>query len=86
MDRMSWQPHPTDGDVVIHHRAPKVWIPCTITRNGDFAGFAGARCTSRPSAIVAASSLVKPGGRIYIHHEDDAQWEEVPPNRALSES
>jgi hypothetical protein len=80
MDGKLWQPHPTSGDVIIRHRAPKVWVPCAIARDGDLNGVASAPCTSRPSAIIAASTLLKPGGRIYIHHQDDALWEEVPPS------
>ena len=75
----SWQPHPYRGDVVIRHRAPKVWIPCAIARDGDIDGLPSTPRTSRPSAVVAAAALLAPRGRIYIHHQDDALWEEVPP-------
>ena len=72
--------HPlTDiGDVVIHHRAPKVWVPCAITTPGDLDGRPTAVLTSRTAALAAAHSLLLSGRRMYIRHHDDAMWEEVP--------
>jgi hypothetical protein len=65
------------GDVVIHHLAPRVWVPSAITRNGDINGRATTAVRSRLAALAAAQSLLLPGGRIYIRHHDDAEWEEV---------
>jgi len=65
------------GDVVIHHLAPRVWVPCAITANGDVNGRPTTAVTSRVAAIAAAQSLLLPGRRIYIRHHDDAEWEAV---------
>lgn len=82
MNQKSWQPLPRSGDVIIRHRAPKVWLLYAIAIDGDFTGMPGASCMTRPAAIMAAATLLKPGGRIYIHHQDNALWEEVPPTSA----
>jgi len=65
------------GDVVIHHLAPRVWVPCAITKNGDLGGRSTTAVSSRLAAVAAAQSLLLPGRRIYIRHHDDAEWEEV---------
>ena len=65
------------GDVVIHHMAPRVWYLTPITKPADIDGHATHPYRTRPDAIEAARALLQHGRRIYIHHRDDALWEEV---------
>ena len=65
------------GDVVIQHRAPRVWEPCAITRHADVEGRPMRTYGSRDDAVAAARELLLPGRRIYIRHHDDAIWEVV---------
>ena len=81
MDPFDRQPLTDIGDVVIHHFAPKVWVPCAITANGDLNGRRTTPVMSRLAALAAAQSLWLPGRRVYIRHHDDAAWEEVRPLR-----
>ena len=78
MSSEPWCPNTEIGDVIVHHAAPKVWVPASVTEHGDLAG-AGTKVskTSRDAAMAVARELLRPGGRIYIHHHDDAQWEQV---------
>lgn len=78
MGTESWRPSTDVGDVIIHHAAPKVWIPASVTASGDVVGkMDGGPRTTRDAALDAARSLLGPGRRIYIHHHDDAEWERV---------
>ena len=73
-----WRPHTEVGDVLIHHAAPKVWLPATVVQSGDLVGKAAvAPKTTRDAALTVAHSLLQPGRCIYIHHRDDAEWEQV---------
>ena len=65
------------GDVIIHHVAPKVWLPCAVTKHGDLDGMATKPHLSRIAAVAEAKNLLLPHRRIYIRHQDDAEWEEV---------
>jgi hypothetical protein len=74
----SWQPKTQIGDVIVHHAAPKFWIPASVSDTGDLDGTkTKVSKTSRDAAVAAARELLRPGGRIYIRHHDDAIWEEV---------
>jgi hypothetical protein len=77
MNLFDRQPITDIGDVVIHHLAPKLWVPCAITANGDVNGRPTTAVAARRAALAAAQSLLLPGRRIYIRHHDDAEWEEV---------
>ena len=66
------------GDVIIQHVAPKVWIPCAITANGDLKGRPTTAVPSRTAALAAAAALLLHGRKIYIRHHDDVEWELVP--------
>jgi hypothetical protein len=73
-----WRPRTEVGDVLIHHAAPKVWIPATVVQSGDLVGkTAVAPKTTRDAALTVARELMQPGRRIYILHRDDAEWEQV---------
>ena len=74
-----WQPRTEVGDVIVHHAAPRVWITASVTKAGDLAGTVIGKNprTTRDSAIDAARGLLQHGGQIYIHHQDDAEWEQV---------
>ena len=65
------------GDVVIHHVAPRVWYLSRITNPAVTDGHATHPYRTRPYAIEAARALLAERRRIYIHHHDDAHWEEV---------
>lgn len=65
------------GDVIIHHVAPKVWMPSAVTKAGDLDGRAMTPHISRLGAMAAARELLLPGRRIYIRHQDDAEWEDA---------
>jgi hypothetical protein len=82
MDIIESQPITDVGDVVIHHVAPKHWVPCAITASGDVAGRPTTAVMTRVAALAAAQSLLLPGRRVYIRHHDDAEWEEIAPTRA----
>jgi hypothetical protein len=74
-----WHPSTDIGDVIIHHAAPKVWVAAIVTQPDDLVGTtAGIPKTLRDHALTVARELVRAGGRIYIHHRDDATWEPVP--------
>jgi hypothetical protein len=74
----SWRPSTEIGDVIIHHAAPKVWIAASVTNAGDLVGhLTSIPRTTRDSALVAARELLQPDRQIYIHHHDDAVWEQV---------
>lgn len=78
MSSESWRPNTEIGDVIVHHAAPKLWLPASVTDNGDLAGTkTKVSKTSRDAAVAVARELLRPGGRIYIHHHDDAYWEQV---------
>lgn len=73
-----WRPHTAIGDVIVHHAAPRVWIPAIVTEPGDLHGNAAvAPKMTRDAALTVAQTLLQPGGCIYIHHRDDAEWEQV---------
>jgi hypothetical protein len=73
-----WRPSTEIGDVIIHHAAPRVWLPATVFQSGDLAGkVAVAPKTTRDAALTVARELLQPGRCIYIHHRDDAEWEQV---------
>jgi hypothetical protein len=75
-----WRPRTEVGDVIIHHAAPRVWMPATVEQPGDLQGkVAVAPKTTRDAALTVAYSLLQPGRCVYIHHRDDAQWEHVRP-------
>lgn len=76
--RTPWRPRTEVGDVLIHHAAPKVWLPATVVQSGDLVGQAAvAPKTTRDAALTVAHSLLQPGRCIYIYHRDDAEWEQV---------
>ena len=69
-----WRPSTEVGDVLIHHAAPKVWIPATVVQSGDLVGeTADSPKTTRDAALTVAHRLLQPGRCIYIHHRDDAE-------------
>jgi hypothetical protein len=75
-----WLPRTEIGDVIVHHAAPRVWIPATVVQPGDLHGqVAVAPKTTRDAALTVAQGLVQSGRCIYIYHRDDAQWEQVRP-------
>jgi hypothetical protein len=73
-----WRPSTETGDVIIHHAAPKVWVAASVTQTGDLVGkMTDIPKTSRDGALVVAREMLQPGRQIYIHHRDDAEWEQV---------
>ena len=75
-----WRPRTAVGDVIVHHAAPRVWIPATVVEPGDLQGeVAIAPKMTRDAALAFAHTLLIPGGSIYIYHRDDAEWEQVRP-------
>ena len=78
MSSQQWSPSTEIGDVIVHHAAPRVWFAATVTQPGDLVG-ATTRVSkaSRDAALAVARELLRPGRRIYIHHQDDAEWEQV---------
>ena len=71
-------PNTEIGDVIVHHAAPKVWVAASVTQSGDLVGATTQVAkTSRGAALAVARELLSPGGRIYVHHQDDAEWEHV---------
>jgi hypothetical protein len=78
LSREPWRPHTEIGDVIVHHAAPKVWLPARVTEPGDLVGTTTqVSRMSRDAALAVAQTLLRPGGRIYIYHRDDAEWEGV---------
>ena len=73
----AWYPITDVGDVIIHHVAPKVWLPCAVRAQGDLEGSPTDPYTSRAGAMAVAQELLVPGRRIYVCHHDDAEWEAV---------
>ena len=73
----SRQPMTDVGDVMIHHMAPRVWVPCPITKPGDIRGCAMRAYPTPTEAIVAARTFALPGCKVYIWHHDDRAWEFV---------
>jgi hypothetical protein len=75
-----WRPRTEIGDVIVHHAAPRVWIPATVVQAGDLHGsVATAPKMTRDAALTVAYSLLQPGRCLYIYHRDDAQWEQIRP-------
>jgi hypothetical protein len=82
-----WRPRTAIGDVILQHVAPRVWIPTTIVQPGDLQGtVAVPPKTTRGAALSVAQTLVSPGRSIYIHHHDDAEWEQVRTEAAAAQS
>jgi hypothetical protein len=77
MTSQSWHPLTDVGDVIIHHVAPKVWLPCAVRSQGDLDGNPTEPYASRDRAMAVAQGLLLPGRRIYVRHHDDAEWEAV---------
>ena len=77
MTTQTWYPITDVGDVIVHHVAPKVWLPCAVTTQGDLNGRPTTPCTSRARAMAVAQGLLVPGRKIYVRHHDDAEWEAV---------
>jgi hypothetical protein len=72
------RPPTAPGDVIIHHEAPRVYVVARVVHPGDLVGnHEPIPNRSREAAVTAGRKLLAAGRRIYIHHRDDAEWEQV---------